>query len=150
MRLMHFALSRFFGRWEKADTVSDYPLWKIAISSATSWSWGLSVILGITFLWQYGLIPGIAWIVGNVLSLPALGLFRRYVPLSEKWTTFKPLFIVFIIVESYALLINLIAIKKALSGGAPLSKVSSLALMSADAALYTAIGIGVLFVLLIN
>ena len=142
-----------FARASNANTISDRSIPEIGLSIATSWGSGPSVILGIIFIWQYGLIPGSAWIIGNILAPSLVGLFRRCIPLSDRWVDVSlatlSLFAMYIFVECFIILINLGAIKMAFDGTGTLQKISELSLVSGNVAMFITVGIGVSIVVLI-
>ncbi len=106
-----------FSRRSDANDVNDFSLWRLAASSATSWSWGVSVIFGMLFMQTKGAVPAAAWMAGNILALPALGFFRTYVPLSQRWLDLRAFYFLFLLMEYFAIILNLNGIKAALGGG---------------------------------
>lgn len=106
-----------FRRWRKADEITDITAWRIGVSCAASWSWGVSLAVGVAIMRSKGLLPFGAWMAGNVLALPLFSVVLKRLPASRNWIRFVPMLILFGFVEYFAITLNLEAIRSALSGG---------------------------------
>jgi len=146
---MHI-ISSLFKRSKSADTVSDFPAWRMGLSSATSWSWGVSIALGMHFMHVFGVWPALAWMVGNTLALPLLGAIRHYLPSSRYWTNISILYLLFAFMEFMALGLNLTATQNALSGNLFNTTLPSFSYISADVSAWVAMGIGISIVFYIH
>jgi hypothetical protein len=101
-------ISKLFKRDEDADNLLAYPNWRIGLSTAASWSWGVSLAVGMAIMHTKGLLPFIIWTIGNVLALPLFGVVRRFLPLSKYWPRFIfPIVILFFFVEFFCIILNL-------------------------------------------
>lgn len=114
-------LNLLFKHLKNTDDISRYTNWRIGLSCAASWSWGVSIAVGIAIMHTMGLLPFFIWTIGNILALPLFGFVRRYLPASKNWLKFTPLFLLFIYVEYFAVTLNLQAIRSALGGGIDIS-----------------------------
>ncbi len=141
-------------RRDNVDDVSDVSSRQMGMSFATSWASGPSVFLSVIFMQNYGIIPGTAWMICNVLTLVLVGAFASYVPLSRRWVEVSiltlPLFALYIAMEVLITLVNLSAIKGVFDGQGAVSRISVLSLMSPTVATYVAVAIGVAIVVLIH
>ena len=143
MRLTRLILQHKAG----VDDLSGYPNWRIGLSSAASWSWGVSIAVGMAIMRTMGLLPFFVWTFGNILSIPLFGFVRRYLPFSKHWTRFTILFLLFLFVEFFAVTLNLQAIRAALGGGID---ISSFAFMREDIIIPLVLALGLAIALFIN
>jgi hypothetical protein len=142
--------SVLFARSSSANSIADFPVWRIGLSSATSWSWGVSIALGMHFMKVYGVLPALAWMIGNVLALPLLGAIRHYLPSSRWWTRISVLYLLFIGMELMALVLNLTATQNALSGNLFNATLPSFSYISANEATWVTMAVGLFIVFFIN
>lgn len=123
----------------------DFPNWRIGLSSAAGWSWGVSLAVGMSILYTKGILPFMVWTTGNILALPAFALTKTYLPLSNHWPRFVfPIIILFIFVEFFCIVLNLQGL---LSGfGGNVKGIASYQFLTNKIALYIVAAIGVFIV----
>lgn len=56
-----------------------FPDWLLGISFASTWTWAVSVLVGMAILREQGIIPFFIWFTANVLAIPLFGV------ISFKW-----------------------------------------------------------------
>jgi hypothetical protein len=117
-------IESLFFRKEKGegnrDDLSGYPNWRIGISLAASWSWGISVVLGVSIMHTKGVIPCFAWMVGNILALPLFGVLHRNLSFFKQWSNLLPVILFFFFIEFFAIILNLQGMLTGLGGGVDL------------------------------
>lgn len=100
--------SKLFKRDEDTDNLLNYSNWRIGLSTAASWSWGVSLAVGMAIMHTKGLLPFIIWTIGNILALPLFGAVRRFLPLSKYWPLFIfPIVVLFFFIEFFCIILNL-------------------------------------------
>lgn len=132
-------ITKLLFKGKETDDLTEFPNWRVGVSVAADWSWGVSIAVGIGIMYRFGFLPFLIWTTGNILALPLFGAVRRYMPLSRFWPTFIPLVLIFIMVEYFAIILNLHAILDGFSGG---KEVSSFVFLSKDIATWVTIAIG--------
>ena len=146
--------SALFERKDNVNDVSDMTTRQLGMSFATTWASGPSVFLGVFFMWKYGVVPGTAWMVCNVLTLLLAGAFWTYVPLAREWVKISlftlPLFLMYAVMECLIFLINLGAIKAIFDGKGLIERISILSFTSSATAAYIAAAVGAAIVVLIH
>lgn len=130
-------------RQKYADSIADYPNWRVGLSCAASWSWGISLVVGMATMRTKGILPFMIWTTGNILALPLFGFLRTYFPASRNWLRFIPLLMIFIMMEFFSIIINLQAILSGLGGGID---ISSFVFLPQSTATYVVIIIGLFVV----
>ena len=126
--------------------INDLPNWRIGLSCAASWSWGVSIVVGIAIIHTKGLLPFLAWMVGNVIAVPLFTPLLKYLPESRNWVKFAPMIVLFICIECFAIILNLQAVENVLTGGFDLS---SYHFLSGKVATYATLLIGFTIIFLI-
>lgn len=148
MKWLHkFVRALFSRRKEGRNDLMEYPNWRVGISLAASWSWGLSIVLGMSIMHTKGVIPFGAWLTGNLLALPLFGAVYRYLPFFKQWCNFLPLILFFLFVEFFAIILNLQGMLTGLGGGVD---VVSFAFVPKPYATYLVMAIGVFIIWYIN
>lgn len=138
-------LRLLFSRWSKADDLSLYPNWRVGLSSAASWSWGVSLAVGMSIMYTKGLLPFIIWTTGNILAIPLFGVIRTYFPLSRHWPRFIfPMVILFLFVEFFCIVLNLQGILTGFGGN--VKGIVSYSFLSPATAKYAVMAIGLFVV----
>ena len=60
-------------------TKTAFPDWLLGISFAASWTWAVSVLVGMALLQEQGIIPFFVWFMANTTAIPLFGwVSRRY------------------------------------------------------------------------
>ena len=81
--------------------------WRIGFSSAASWAWGTSLIMGQQIAQQKGIIAWIIWAVCNSLTLALLGwLYNKEVITPEVYSR-KEVKVIALIIQLFCLLVQL-------------------------------------------
>lgn len=81
--------------------------WSIGLSSAASWAWGTSLIMGQQIAQEKGIIAWIIWAVCNSLTLALLGfLFNRKVITRDTFNR-KEVKVIALIIQLFCLLVQL-------------------------------------------
>ncbi|OGF27114.1 hypothetical protein A2303_03385 [Candidatus Falkowbacteria bacterium RIFOXYB2_FULL_47_14] len=161
MKLSHIEIFRFkgeemknfllklmnllFKRRDNVDDLSLYPNWRIGLSSAASWSWGVSLAVGMSIMYTKGLLPFIIWTAGNILAIPLFGIIRTYFPLSKHWPRFIfPMIVLFLFVEFFCIVLNLQGILTGFGGN--VKGIVSYPFLSPETAKYAVMAIGLFVV----
>lgn len=88
----------------------------IPVSMAASWSWGASLLVGMSIAAQFGFIPYLLWVFFNVLSMPLLGELHSRFKIVRRWSNVKVFTFVWAYVAIYSILINMSFLRDVLSG----------------------------------
>ena len=80
---------------------------KIGCSSAASWAWGTSLIMGQQIAQQKGLIAWIIWAVCNSLTLALLGFLFNKKVITKELCEKKEVKIIALIIQLFCLLVQL-------------------------------------------
>ena len=136
-------------RTNDPDDISYLPNWRIGLSAAASWSWGVSLAVGMSIMYTKGLLPFIIWTSGNILALPLFGFMLTYFPLTKNWPRFIfPLVFLFPFVEFFCIILNLQGLFNGFGGN--VSGVITYQFLSAEKAKYAVMAIGLFVVWYIN
>jgi hypothetical protein len=61
------------------STPRAFPDWLLGVSFAATWTWAVSVLVGMALLQQQGIIPFFVWFAANAAAIPVFGwLSQRY------------------------------------------------------------------------
>lgn len=110
-------LSNFFKRKENQDDIKDMSYFRVGISLGATWSWGVSMIATIAFMYTYGIIPALVWVAGNILAMPLFGFIKVKIRGFEKWINFIPLILFSLFIAAMAIIMNMQALLIGLGGG---------------------------------
>ncbi|MFA5986659.1 MAG: hypothetical protein WC819_04925 [Parcubacteria group bacterium] len=99
------------------DDIENFPNWRVGMSLAADWSWGFSIVVGMSKMYAEGFLPAIAWIVGNCLAIPLTAFIRRHVPSSKNWGNYIPMLLLFTFLAFLTININMKGLMVALTGG---------------------------------
>lgn len=81
--------------------------WTIGFSSAASWAWGTSLIMGQQIAQEKGIIAWIIWAVCNSLTLALLGFLYKKKVISRDTFNRKEVKIIALIIQLFCLLVQL-------------------------------------------
>lgn len=81
--------------------------WRIGFSSAASWAWGTSLIMGQQIAQQKGLVAWIIWAVCNSLTLALLGLLYNKEIITPEIYNRKEVKAIALIIQLFCLLVQL-------------------------------------------
>jgi len=92
----------------KINDAGDYSpsSFKLGISIAASWAWGISLGISFSILQTKGLIPFIIWGIFNILALPIYGIYIRKYPNYLQFTKNNLVKITMLIIQIFAIWIN--------------------------------------------
>jgi hypothetical protein len=110
-------LNKFLKRKEDQDNIKEMSYCRVGVSLGASWSWGVSMIATIAFMYTYGIIPALVWVVGNVLAMPLFGYIKVKIRGFEKWINFIPLILFSLFIAAMAIIMNMQALLIGLGGG---------------------------------
>lgn len=110
-------LDKFLKRKENQDNIKEMSYRRVGISLGASWSWGVSMIATIAFMYTYGIIPALVWVMGNILAMPLFGFLKVKIRGFEKWINFIPLILFSLFIASMAIIMNMQALLMGLGGG---------------------------------
>lgn len=110
-------LDKFLKRKENQDNIKEMSYLRVGISLGASWSWGVSMIATIAFMYTYGIIPALVWVMGNVLAMPLFGYLKVKIKDFEKWINFIPLILFSLFIAAMAIIMNMQALLIGLGGG---------------------------------
>ena len=57
-----------------------FPDWLLGISFAATWTWAVSVLVGMALLREQGIIPFFTWFAANTAAIPVFGWVSRKYP----------------------------------------------------------------------
>ncbi len=106
-----------FKKQGDTNIISNSPNWRVGVSVAADWSWGVSMAVGLSIMKMKGVCPFLIWMIGNILAMPLVGFVRRFLPDSRSWSESWLMLALFMVVEYFAITINLQAILTGLGGG---------------------------------
>ena len=109
--------ANFLKRKENQDDIKDMSYFRVGISLGATWSWGVSMIATITFMYTYGIIPALVWVSGNILAMPLFGYMKVKIKGFEKWINFIPLILFSLFIAAMAIIMNMQALLIGLGGG---------------------------------
>ena len=92
-----------------------YP--RVGISLGASWSWGISMIATIAFMYTYGIVPALVWVAGNILAMPLFGFIKTKITNFKEWINFIPLLLFSLFIAAMAIIMNMQALLIGLGGG---------------------------------
>jgi len=147
MSLVAKITSIIFSRKADRNDLAAYPNWRVGLSAAASWSWGVSLAVGMSIMHTKGIIPFFIWTLGNVLAIPLFGLVRTYLPFAKEWANFLPFIGLFLFMEYFAVILNLQGMLSGLGGGVD---ISSFAFMPRSVAIFMVLVIGLFIAWYIN
>lgn len=112
---------------------------RLALSMAASWSWGSSLLVGVSIM--QGMGPGAfaIWAVFNVLAVPLFIVVADRTTLVERVRGLRPVFATMILLQLFVVFINLQAISEGVAGGLAFD---SYAFVSMPAAMILAMALG--------
>jgi len=110
-------LDKFLKRKDNQDNISEMSYRRVGISLGASWSWGVSMIATIAFMYTYGIIPALVWVLGNILAMPLFGYIKVKIRGFEKWINFIPLILFSLFIAAMAIIMNMQALLIGLGGG---------------------------------
>ena len=110
-------LDKFLKRKEDQDNIKEMSYCRVGVSLCASWSWGVSMIATIAFMYTYGIIPALVWVTGNVLAMPLFGYIKVKIRGFEKWINFIPLILFSLFIAAMAIIMNMQALLIGLGGG---------------------------------
>lgn len=110
-------LDKFLKRKENQDNIKEMSYYRVGISLGASWSWGVSMIATIAFMYTYGIIPALVWVMGNILAIPLFGYLKVKIRGFEKWINFVPLILFSLFIAAMAIIMNMQALLIGLGGG---------------------------------
>lgn len=108
---------KFLKRAKNQDDIKNMSCCQIGISLAASWSWGVSMIATIAFMYTKGIIPALFWVAGNILAIPLFGFVKVKIPEFKKWINFIPLILFSLFIAIMAIVMNMQALLTGLGGG---------------------------------
>lgn len=88
----------------------------MGMSMAATWSWGASILVGISIVVAHGLFPYLVWLVGNILAIPFFGLVYKYLPNARFWKNLIPFVFLWVFIQSMAIIMNMNFLHGVLSG----------------------------------
>jgi hypothetical protein len=62
--------------------VKAFPDWLLGVSFAATWTWAVSVLVGMALLREQGIIPFFVWFTANTATIPVFGWASRKYPTS--------------------------------------------------------------------
>lgn len=110
-------LDKFLKRKEDQDNIKEMSYCRVGVSLGASWSWGVSMIATIAFMYTYGIIPALVWVTGNILAMPLFGYVKMKIRGFEKWINFIPLILFSLFIAAMAIIMNMQALLIGLGGG---------------------------------
>jgi hypothetical protein len=117
-------LNILFTRIKGADDLAKFPSWRVGLSSAAAWSWGVSCAATFGFMQNVGLGPTLIWIIGNIFAIPIFGFLLTYMPISRRWPEFyiiwqrfRLLVLLFLFMEINCILLNMQSILNGFGSG---------------------------------
>ncbi|MFW5871608.1 MAG: hypothetical protein ACOCUT_00730 [bacterium] len=110
-------LKKFFKRRDEQDNIKEMSYCRIGVSLGASWSWGVSLIATIAFMYTYGIVPALVWVAGNILAMPLFGYIKVKIKGFEKWINFTPLILFSLFIVAMAIIMNMQALRIGLGGG---------------------------------
>jgi hypothetical protein len=110
-------LGKFLKRKDSQDNIREMSYLRVGVSLGASWSWGVSMIATIVFMYTYGIVPAIVWVVGNILAMPLFGYVKVKIKGFEKWINFIPLILFSLFIAAMAIIMNMQALLIGLGGG---------------------------------
>lgn len=105
-----------FTRSGNTDDLREYSCFRIGLSAAASWSWGVSLAVGMWLMYAFGILPASIWMIGNVLAIPLFGFIYTHFPSTRNWPKFLPMILMFFVVEVFVIIMNLQGILTGLGG----------------------------------
>jgi len=90
---------------------------RVGVSMTATWSWGAAVAVAIAVMHTKGFEPYLAWAGANMLALPLFGIGYVYFPRLREWSNLLPMLLLWTFVGFFAVIMNLSALRTALSGG---------------------------------
>jgi hypothetical protein len=64
----------------KTSKPKAFPDWLLGVSFAATWTWAVSVLVGMALLQQQGIIPFFVWFTANTAAIPVFGWASRKYP----------------------------------------------------------------------
>ncbi|MCG2700512.1 hypothetical protein L6274_05690 [Candidatus Parcubacteria bacterium] len=104
-------------RKENQDDIRKMSYRRVGISLGATWSWGVSMIATMAFMYTYGIIPALVWVLGNILAMPLFGYVKVKIRGFEKWINFIPLILFSLFIAVMAVIMNMQALLIGLGGG---------------------------------
>lgn len=89
---------------------------KIGMSSAASWAWGTSLIVGMQIVQQKGLIAWLLWALANSITLAVFGELSRRGILGRQVFNLKPVKWAALVIQCFCLVIQMNIIFEVLQG----------------------------------
>lgn len=108
---------KFLKRKEGQDDISEMNYHRVAVSLGATWSWGVSMIATMAFMYTYGIVPALVWVGGNILAMPLFGYVKTKIKGFEKWINFVPLILFSLFIAAMAIIMNMQALLIGLGGG---------------------------------
>jgi len=116
-KLLRFLGKALFKRRDDADSdLNSFSNARVGVSVAADWSWGVGIAVGMGIMTLWGIAPFLIWAVGNTLAIPLVGVVRKYLPQSREWPRFIILPLLFLVVEYFAITINMQSILTGFGG----------------------------------
>ena len=114
----------------------------VSLSMVASWSWGSSLLVGISIMQGYGPGPFAIWALFNITAVPVFILVADRTEFVSQVRALRPIFITMIALQIFVVFINLQAIFEGASGGLAFD---SATLVNADIgqAVALALGLGI-------
>ncbi len=110
-------LNKFLKRKDSQDNINKMSYPKVGISLGASWSWGVSMIATIAFMYTMGIIPALVWVAGNILAMPLFGYIKTKITNFKGWINFIPLILFSLFIAAMAIIMNMQALLIGLGGG---------------------------------
>lgn len=104
-------------RRSNQDQIEEISYSRVGISLAASWSWGVSMITTVAFMYKEGLIPTLFWVAGNILAMPLFAFVKTKFPEFKGWINFIPLILFSLFIGCMAIIMNMQALLIGLGGG---------------------------------
>ncbi|HRY52967.1 MAG TPA: hypothetical protein P5089_03985 [Candidatus Portnoybacteria bacterium] len=131
----------------EVDDLSKFPDWRVGVSVAADWSWGVSMAVGMSIMAKKGIAPFLIWMLGNILAIPLVGFVRRFLPDSRHWPKFTLMLLVFAVIEYFAITLNMQAVLTGLGGG---TDVITYSFLPREAAIWAVVVYGLFIVWYVN
>lgn len=136
-----------FIRRGDVDDLSMFSNWRVGVSVAADWSWGVSMAVGMSIMKTKGVCPFLIWMLGNILAIPLVGFVRKYLPGSRHWPRFTLMLLLFLVVEYFAIVINMQAVLVGFGGG---TDVITYSLLPRDVAIWVVVAYGFFILWYVN
>jgi hypothetical protein len=65
---------------DESDKRQAFPDWLLGVSFAATWTWAVSILVGMALLREQGIIPFFTWFAANVAAIPLFGYVSHRYP----------------------------------------------------------------------